>query len=72
MKGYFEKYGTETEVTDEKILHFLDGSKRSQFYNTIENFFEKSRANLEKTGDYLLLFYLEIHNNKFYRDLRLI
>jgi hypothetical protein len=64
-QGFYKKYGTENEITDEMIKEFFTEEKLLNLFNYIENLFEKSREIFTKHEDDILLLVLEFENYSF-------
>lgn len=65
MKGYFNKFGISTEVTDANINEVLTQERLKLIYNTGQELFDKARKAIEKHDDYILQLLIEVQNLNF-------
>jgi hypothetical protein len=65
MKGFYEHFGSQTEITDEKINLFLSQERLKHIYAEGLKLYEKSRKILEKHNEYIIQFQVELHNLNF-------
>ncbi|OGU53836.1 MAG: hypothetical protein A2006_03785 [Ignavibacteria bacterium GWC2_35_8] len=60
MTGYYEIYGFQDEITDEKITAILDQERLKTIYTIVHELFDKARALFEKHDEYIILLTHEI------------
>jgi tetratricopeptide (TPR) repeat protein len=65
MKGYFERFGISSVVTDEKVNEILTQDRLKLIYQTGQELFDKARWATEKHDDYILQLLIEIQNLNF-------
>ena len=65
MKGYYKTFGTESEITDEKINHILTQDRLKLIYRTGQNLFDKARILFEKHDEFVIQLSAELWNFNF-------
>lgn len=65
VKGYFEKFGTSSEVTDEKISKILSQERLKLIFRTGQKLFGEARKFVSKHNEYILQLLIEIQNMNF-------
>ena len=64
MSGFYQKYGTNIQVTKELVESFITKDRLLQIYDTCISLFDKARSLFTKHDDDMLLLFLEIQNFK--------
>lgn len=65
MKGFYEHFGSQAEITDEKMNSFLSQERLKHIYTEGLKLYEKARRILERYDEYIIQFQLELHNLNF-------
>jgi hypothetical protein len=65
MSGYYKTFGTESEVTDEKINYILTQERLKLIYRTGQDLFDKSRTLFEKHDEFVIQLNAEMWNFNF-------
>ena len=65
VKGYFEKFGNSSEVTEEKINQIVSQERLKLIYKTGQKLFGQARKFVSKYDEYILQFLIEIQNMNF-------
>lgn len=65
MSGYYETFGYDSEVTDDKINKILTQERLKEIYKTGQQLFEKARKLFEKYDEFVLQLSAEMWNFNF-------
>jgi hypothetical protein len=65
VKGYFEKFGSSSEVTEEKINKILSQERLKIIYRTGQKLFGEARKLVSKHDEYVLQLLIEVQNMNF-------
>jgi len=65
MKDYYKTFGTESEITDERINNILTQDRLKLIYRTGQDLFDKSRKLFEKHDEFVIQLSAELWNFNF-------
>ncbi len=65
MKDYYETFGTDNEITEEKINQILTQKRLKLIYQTGQDLFNKSRRLFEKHDEFVIQLSAEMWNFNF-------
>ena len=65
MSGFYKKFGTDIEITEELVKSFLNDENILRFYNTNQSLYDKARNIFTKYEDDILLLTVEVQNYNF-------